>query len=345
MSSFLFNDSRNQILTDKIVEMIDDACSYIKTGNFLFQDPVVIDALCNALDRGIAVFIISNIPEHDARMASQEGGGHVNTHEANLKKLRRKGAHCRGLDDLHAKFILRDGKEGLLMSANFSPNSVRRNIETGVILGEDERNDLEYTFNKLFLNSDVQGLSGTSEITQISRTRSVVDDDTFEGVGLDSDLRLTIASNVKKGHSATNLRNCVVTTIYQSILHIIEDAEKTLDIVTWHFKALDRLPEFKLAVKNAIRRGVAVRLYSNSKEQHPNLQKSLECISELERIGCKSFGDDNNHSKCVMSESEGIIFTANIDGNHGLTNGFEVGCVLEDETLDEMREFVESLFE
>lgn len=345
MSSFLFNDSKNQILTKKIVEMIDSACSYIKTGNFLFQDPVVINALCDALDRGIAVFIISNIPEHDAHMASQEEGGYVNTHEANLKRLRRKGAHCRGLDDLHAKFILRDGKEGLLMSANFSPNSVKGNIETGVILGEDERNDLEYTFNKLFLNSDVQGLSGTSEITQISRTRSVIDDDTFEGVGMNSGLRLTIASNMKKGHYATNLRNCVVTTIYQSILDIIDDAEETLDIVTWHFNALNRLPKFEMAVKDAISRGVIVRLYSNSKGPHPNLQKSLNCISELERIGCKSFGDDNNHSKCVMSESKGIIFTANIDGNHGLTNGFEVGCVLEDEALDEMREFVESLFE
>ena len=45
-----------------------------------------------------------------------------------------------------------------------------------------------------------------------------------------------------------------------------------------------------------------------------------------------------------MSESEGILFTANIDGNHGMKNGFEVGCILEGEDLNDMRNFVESLF-
>lgn len=80
---------------------------------------------------------------------------------------------------------------------------------------------------------------------------------------------------MKKGHSATNLRNCEVTTIYQSILDIIDDAEETLDIVTWHFNALNRLPKFEMAVKDAISRGVIVRLYSNSKENHPNLQNRL----------------------------------------------------------------------
>ena len=63
----------------------------------------------------------------------------------------------------------------------------------------------------------------------------------------------------------------------------------------------------------------------------------MSCIRELEGLGCTNYGDDCNHSKCVMSESEGILFTANIDGNHGMKNGFEVGCVLEEEDLNDMR--------
>lgn len=48
-------------------------------------------------------------------------------------------------------------------------------------------------------------------------------------------------------------------------------------------------------------------------------------------MGCLSFGDDKNHSKCVLSESKGIIFTANIDAVNGMKNGFEVGCVMNQE--------------
>lgn len=74
------------------------------------------------------------------------------------------------------------------------------------------------------------------------------------------------------------------------------------------------------------------------------LKESREAIKILEKLGCRNFGDDNNHSKCVISESEGIIFTANIDGKHGLKSGFEVGCVLEGEALSQMRAYVNNLF-
>lgn len=345
MNSFFYNNGAQNSLTEAIVSMIDASESYIKTGNFLFQDPMINHAIIDALERGVAVFILSNISDpDDPRKQEQEDGGHVDTHQTNLKILRRYGAHCRGLDDLHAKFIICDGKQGLLMSANYSPNSIARNIETGIRLGDNEICDLEYTFDILYMNSDVQGLSGGSGRTQISRTRSLVDKNAFSACGRDSDIRLTIASSNKKHGKGTNLRECRVYSIYDSILDVISNARERLDIVTWHFKALDKLPEFTNAIRAAIDRGVRVRLYSNCKQPHPGLSMSMSCIGELERMGCSNFGDDCNHSKCVISESEGIIFTANIDGNHGLRNGFEVGCMLNNEAVEEMRTFVESLF-
>ena len=98
------------------------------------------------------------------------------------------------------------------------------------------------------------------------------------------------------------------------------------------------------ALRYATERGVKVRLYSNYIQDNNSLSESLRCIASLEQLGCEHMGDGQNHSKCVLSEGEGIIFTANIDGKHGLKGGFEVGCVLEGERLEEMRSFVESLF-
>ena len=50
----------------------------------------------------------------------------------------------------------------------------------------------------------------------------------------------------------------------------------------------------------------------------------------LSLAGCKIFADLFNHSKGVINEKRGMIFTANIDGFHGLKNGFEVGYVLQE---------------
>ena len=44
-----------------------------------------------------------------------------------------------------------------------------------------------------------------------------------------------------------------------------------------------------------------------------------------------------NHSKCVLSEKQGIIFTANIDGKNGLLSGFEIGCILNDEQREQAK--------
>lgn len=49
----------------------------------------------------------------------------------------------------------------------------------------------------------------------------------------------------------------------------------------------------------------------------------------LAELGVEIFGDMFNHSKGIsVDNNEGVIFTANIDGKHGLKSGFEVGYVI-----------------
>ena len=86
-------------------------------------------------------------------------------------------------------------------------------------------------------------------------------------------------------------------------------------------------------------------MYSNTGQLNFSHDESLRQIAFLESKGCKSKGDDSNHSKCVISESEGIVFTANIDGIHGMKTGFEVGCALQGEELETARKYVKHLIE
>ena len=141
-----------------------------------------------------------------------------------------------------------------------------------------------------------------------------------------------------------NIQGCNVQTLYQSIINIINKAEKFCYIVTWHFNELKNLSEFQSSLDNAIKRGVKIYLYSNNHDTTRSQRQNQEILRILKGLGCKVEGDDNNHSKCVISETDGIIFTANIDGNRGLKRGFEVGCMLTNEQRLEYMGFINQLF-
>lgn len=347
-SKYLINDRNRHELTDSIIETIREAQQYIKTGNFLFQDESIIGELQEALVRGVAVFILTNTPELERdRENSPNIKREINTHFLNLNRLYRRGAHCRSLDDLHAKFVIADGDKGVLMSANFAPTSLENNIETGLVLDSPELKELEYTFDILYINSDTY-LQESINRHQSIRATSPVSRIAFDKEHITSRLRLTVAQNAETDEDrrrVTNLRYCNTHTIYEDIVGIIDRAQESLYVITWHFKALRQLPEFTDAVRRAIERGVWVFLYSNTDQPNHTRDESVRQIAFLESIGCKSKGDGINHSKCVISESEGIVFTANIDGIHGMKSGFEVGCVLQGEELEAARKYAKHLIE
>ena len=119
-----------------------------------------------------------------------------------------------------------------------------------------------YIFVNLFINSDVY-LQESDNRHQSIRAKSPVSRSAFDSEHITSGLRLTVAQHSDAdGDSpkATNLRYCDVHSIYDDIIGIINRSEEFVYIITWHFKALNRLPEFVDAVKCAIDRGVWISL-------------------------------------------------------------------------------------
>lgn len=135
----------------------------------------------------------------------------------------------------------------------------------------------------------------------------------------------------------------MLTHPYKSILKIINESKDYIYIVTWHFKAIDRLKELLSAIQKALNKEVKIYLFSNTEANVESKEASLTAIRTLTDMGCNSSGDDNNHSKCVISEKEGILFTANIDGVSGLKSGFEVGCIMTAEEREEAEKHIVKL--
>ena len=325
MSSYLINGNGKVFLTEGIKKVIREAKTYIKACNFLFQDKDIIQLLKEAAKRGVAIFIISNIRLQDYQEDSAGNNYGNDTTLPNLNDLKLLGCHVHLLKELHAKFIISDGEQGIIMSANFASNSINKNTETGVFVYEEELEDLEYVFEKLYLSSDITDIDRNEYRNILSKHVNYVKLDVTQH--LKSGTKYTIRST----KADNNLYHSNVKTIYDSILEIIKGSKQYLYIVTWHFKAINELPGFLYEIKNAIKRGVKVVLYSNMYGSSPSLKTSIEEINKLKSLGCVVYGDDNNHSKCILSEKDGILFTANIDGKQGLLNGFEVGIKLTNE--------------
>ena len=344
---YITNDENKHALTNCIKNLILSSKEYIKISSFLIQDAGIVDLLKDLSSTGkIAVFLISNKKNQESEeyiesvvnSKEKENSGKsvgFDNHGKFLKEFYYSGIHVHLLDNLHAKFIISDGRKGLIMSANLAPNSLGRNVESGIEIYGDDVKQLEYVFDNMYKHADIVRYQGSFRKDVTVKVDNKLLPNKVEHIN--GNIKLTIASSYN-----SNLSLCKVNTIYSSIIDIINRAQEYLYIVTWHFKLNENaLDEFICAVKKAIDRGVKVNLYSNTKTDVPSLKSSLKAINKLERLGCRSYGDDKNHSKCVISESEGILFTANIDGISGMLSGFEVGYIMNNEQRIDAKRHIE----
>lgn len=319
----------NREILQEVLTAIDRAEKYLKIGNFLFQYTEVVKHLKSAAERGVAIFILTNTSQKKLdrkRIAadSQEecDTSVLDTHLSNIAELFDYGVHVRGLDCLHAKFLIVDGKVALLTSCNFSSSSMDRNIENGILLSDKELKDLERMFCLLYERADINAYSKSfGQTVEHRHTPKPLKWEPSDRT--QSRMRYTVCG--QKGA----LEKCNETGLYKEIVNQIKEAKKFCYIVCWRFNALDNLMELTDAVKDAASRGVEVTVYCNLRAQK-KLKKD-NSIKVLKAMGCKVLGNDVNHSKCVLTERGGIIFTANIDGEAGMKKGFEVGCLLNDE--------------
>ena len=345
MGCYYINDGKRKELTESILEMIRTAKSYIKISSFVMEDQMVVDELRSVAYSGkVAVFVISNrnkredeeyISTKDKKdIVDAEG---IHAHRMFLQRMYYSGVHVRLLDNLHAKFVITDGKKGVLMSANIASNSLNKNVETGISVEGDDLKCLELVFDTMYNYADIVQFVQSDRSDVIKMSVKKLPSQIFDGIK--GNIRLTAISRYQ-----TNLSECKQTSIYNSIIKIIDESELFVYVVAWVFK--DKrgvLSKLKYAIDRAVKRGVKITLLYNDKGNSANKEIQQKYIYELGRIGCDAYPVTNNHSKCVLSDKGGMLFTANIDGNNGLLEGFEVGCMLDKEQYQQAVKHVEEL--
>lgn len=321
---YYLNTSSTYPLTERIKQIIRGAKKYIKTGNFFFREPGMLEELKAACQRGVVVFILSNLQENENRFVAgnQFKKSEYDPHIPNLMDLVSMGAHVRCIGELHAKFILADGEVGMIMSSNYTIDSLYGNPECGVDLFNDDCNYLERLFDTIFTHADTRlvGRKKDGDGYVFKSYLSLIDPMVFQDN--ETNILLTLAPG---NNTETNLANCNMTSLYREIAKMINDAKKRISLAAYSFREIDKLPLIKNALVKAVNRNLEILLIYNS-----DVGRVEREISQLqtELQGIKSLGIPKNHAKFLLTEEEGIIFTANIDGKAGLLNGFELGVRL-----------------
>ena len=345
MGQYYINDGKRMELTDKILEIIKSANNYIKISSFIMEDHKVVSELCKVSESGkVAVFVISNRNNKESEEYKSTSSKNekprtegIHNHQMFLQKLFYSGVHVRLLDNLHAKFIIADGNEAVLMSANIASNSLVRNVETGISISANDLKDMELIFDTMYNYADIVQFIKSDKSDVIRKSVKKLPEAIFDN--LKGNIKLTAISKYD-----TNLSECHQTTLYDSIIRIVDDAQSFIYIVSWVFKDKhNRLFRMKKSIEKAIKRGVKITLFYNKEVPLSNQILQKQFVYELGSKGCDAYSNNNNHSKCVLNEKEGILFTSNIDGNNGLLEGFEVGCLMDEEQHQQALNHVKEL--
>lgn len=343
-SSHIFlTQSNNSSLKNEILALINESKEVLKICSFIITDEEIFSALYKkARHTNTAIFILTQLD--DRKLADkftlleylteeEVSQNSAQIHLGYIKELYDNGVHVRASASIHAKFICTDRAKGFITSANLTSPSLNLNTESGVYLNEKSSRELDVLFDlifklgttyKQFITSNRKGeLMVVQTVTQM-KTELLPSPS-------DSSLRYTYENDTNN--------------LYDEIVQIVNEASDYLYLSTYSIVKLQSLTKLTGAIKNARSRGVEINIFCrgmNYRNDH------LEGSQLLSSIGCNIFGDLFNHSKGIISEKNGLLFTANIDGVYGLTSGMEVGYILSEtervEFLNIHRMLIKSAF-
>lgn len=340
MSNIFYNNNARRNLTDEVIRQIRTAKTWVKACNLLFDDPNILKELSDALGRGVAVFILTNLEGVSGEVYTEISTGkkrHAKQttqnlfHSQAIKQLYRAGAHISGLDGLHAKFLLSDTGNGLITSLNFTPNSVDKISELGIMLTGKEFDETEEIFDHLFLRPDRFRFASYDTHFSYERPSDTIDSDHLSRL---SKIKMTLAPT-DRGHGGA-LAECNIHDLRDEIFDIINSTEKgeCLYVATYSLDSgavgpnAEKLSDVLI---NAKKRGVRLKIVM--REDKKQIVKGIFIHYHKD-----------NHAKVVMNAKRGILFTGNLT-TESFENGFDLGVTLAPEQISEARIFIDKLIE
>ncbi len=321
---------RSRTIRDALIELIDSASTRVFVCSFLIGGEEVRDALRRAVRRLRGhVYVITALDEKSLQRSLAQELDEIDPEalareRKSFEALTWHGVYVRGAENCHAKFCIVDDRVALLGSANFDPNGLnleqRGTIacgELGLVLDSPARvAGLAALFRHIWrcgCNREAPPLRDGYRLNRVSRVN-----DPVPTVPEDAD-----------GVVWTGFES---TAILAGIQRVVAAAQHNLVLASYSFTGMSARPTLLLnALAAARKRGVQIEMLLRDRA------RDLHEISSLLNIGVEVRANRENHAKYALADGrEGLLFSANFDGQHGLTDGVETGVRLRPEEAGEL---------
>jgi len=316
-------------IKEAVLDLLAQVKQHVFFCNFLLQDEEVLQALLMAARRLSGhVYILTTLKADDFAQgggADDEAEENFETHMQCVKQLTQQGLLVKARSDCHAKFMTVDDVQAIVTSANAVPTcygNVRKpkggtreaNPENGVLLyvpGEVRR--LANFFRAIWrdaCNYYVAPDPTVFEVQQVKSGTPLVRPVEPSRPADEGEVLWTAPGDVR---------------LLRRFLGMVQRAEKDVSLSTWVIKGMDS-HELGDAIRKAAMRGVQFRILVRGMNWRDDHRR--QCYQLARAIGVNGIilGDYWNHSKAVVMDSEeAMVLTANMDSQHGLDHGVEVG--------------------
>lgn len=304
-----------------IETMVQKAEELVCVSSFLIQQSRMTNALLEAADRGVKVFVLT-AREDDLKKADEDlvdfERERIKDHVTLLNTFASK-VLVRTSQSFHAKYVLVDpcsaGASGIMMTCNATVDPMSgSNIEVALTLTTQEVRSFFAHFLRGFWKMADHELLEPGELVGVKKE---------------------IPTSVNLGELLLPATVGDVHSLQDQVLALIRSAEKDLVLTAWSF---DDGP-VKTAVMDACRRGVTVTILTRPSPGNTT------ALRDCSMAGARIFGHPRLHAKCVVADGRtGLVMTANMTAL-GLESGFETAVPLEGRTLTIVMKIVEDWME
>lgn len=323
----------NPSILNTMVAMIENAQDKVFLCNWMLSHSMVEAALVRAASRlngRVHVLTTLETSVHSRYTGDEEALNDL----GRLQKLAGEGVYIRLHPEAHAKFLIVD-EQVLVTSANIRDTSLEKNIETGILTSEPRIvDDFRSIYSHVWLQETAQHIRPSRSDPRLGNTWK---SDHSEPPTFDGGACWTLSNRRM--------------SLAKQIIATINAAKVSLRISTYAFSSLESGigNQILRAIIEADERGVQTTILYHATSTaigRPPREHESHGFSAIAR--CKNVrmvGHPRLHAKHVIADGDsGLIFTANLDGLHGLNSGIEVGVKLSSMACDELSKWHDSLF-
>lgn len=300
--------SRRQVAR-RVAELLRGAAQMAVVSTFLLANPDVEDALMNAAQRGVRVYVMI---ASEARLGRDVGNGEFDRRVLSEHKemLQRLAGHVlfRSAPHFHAKVIVVDPQSnprGLLLTANLTREALERNEELAVDMTPKE----------------VQGAASLLgwAMWETAEHELVDPNDRFRAVKPLGSLELPDVELPATTPQSTKLR--------RRALKLIDGARQQLVVASFGWD--EEHPVVQRLIERA-QAGLEVLVLARVRPA------VMPALLRLREAGASVYGFRWLHAKAIWSDQrEALVMSANLQRD-GLDQGFELGLDLHDDRADEL---------